>query len=239
MYTGTPGSGKSLHVARYIYRELLMKRRIIANFDINETFFKKKRHGFFLHMDNSDLTPEKLMAWAVCHHRRSPSGHIVEGQTTIILDECQILFNSREWNMKDRLKWCTFFTQHRKYGYNVILITQFDRLIDRQIRSLVEYEVKHRKVSNFKTLGAFLGLLFGGNLFVAVTTWYGMKEKISSEFFVGRKRYFAMYDSFKIFGSAQTGGQGGPGGRCQSLAGDQHGKVRLLTQREGCAKIAT
>ena len=38
------------------------------------------------------------------------------------------------------------FSQHRKLGYRVILIAQFDRMLDRQIRSVLEYEYIHRKV---------------------------------------------------------------------------------------------
>ena len=112
----------------------------------------------------------------------------------IVIDECQILFNSRDWNSKDRMEWCTFMTQHRKYGFNIILITQFDRLVDRQIRSLVEYEVVHRNVSNFKTFGFFLGLLFGGQLFIAITKWYSVKEKISSSYFILNRKYMRLYD---------------------------------------------
>ena len=35
MYTGTPGSGKSYHVAKEIYWNLRHGRNVIANFDIN------------------------------------------------------------------------------------------------------------------------------------------------------------------------------------------------------------
>ena len=35
LYTGTPGSGKSYHVARDIYFFLHYGRNVIANFDIN------------------------------------------------------------------------------------------------------------------------------------------------------------------------------------------------------------
>ena len=83
----------------------------------------------------------------------------------------------------NRAEWCTFFTQHRKYGYTVILVSQFDRLIDRQIRSLIEYEYKHRKINNYKAFGAVLGLFSGGALFVAVIYWYGVKERVGAEFF--------------------------------------------------------
>ena len=71
-----------------------------------------------------------------------------EGQTLVVIDECQIIFNCRDFGRKDRNAWVTFFAQHRKLGFNVILITQSDRMLDRQIRSLVEEEVKHRKLNN-------------------------------------------------------------------------------------------
>ena len=86
---------------------------------------------------------------------RHKSGKPVEGQFLLVIDECQIMFNSREWNVKNRTEWCIFFQEHRKYGYNIILITQFNRLVDRQIRSLVEFEIVHRDISNFKTTVSF------------------------------------------------------------------------------------
>ena len=218
LYTGTPGSGKSLHCAKEIYTRIRRGKNVIANFDINMSVFKKrKKLGRFIHVDNSDLNPQGLIDFALAHHRRNTNGRIIEGQTLVIIDECQILFNSRDWQAKDRMKWATFFTQHRKYGFNIILITQFDRLIDRQIRSLVEYQVIHRKASNYKTIGFFIGLLFGGNFFVAVTQWYGVREKMGSEFFVLRQKYAHLYDSYKIFGGQTEPGTAparGPGAAC-------------------------
>lgn len=202
LYTGTPGSGKSLHCAKVICQKLKAKKNVIANFDVNLTIFKKKKIGKFTYMDNSELSPELLLNYALYNHKRNTNGNISEGQTLLVIDECQILFNSRDWNAKDRMKWATFFTQHRKFGFNIILITQFDRLIDRQIRSLVEYQIIHRKVSNFKTIGFILGIVCGGHLFVAVTQWYGIREKVSSEFFSLRSRYMRLYDSYKIFSNA-------------------------------------
>ena len=232
LYTGTPGSGKSLHCASEIYFRVKRGKNCIANFDINMGVFrKKKKAGLFVYVDNSDLNPDLLMDLALSYHKRNTNGHIVEAQTTLIIDECQILFNSRDWQAVDRMKWAVFFTQHRKYGYNIILITQFDRLIDRQIRSVVEYEVVHRKVSNFQFFGMLLGLFFKGNVFVAVTRWYGVKERMGSEFFVLMPRYAHMYDSYKIFGAQpEAGVQGDPpktARRKWSLSGILKGIVKI------------
>ena len=84
------------------------------------------------------------------------------------------LFGIQE-NGKDRAiekSGLNFFVQHRKLGYNMILISQNDRQIDRQIRSLFEYEIKHRKVNNFK-----IGKLIPVSAFASITYWYGVNEK--------------------------------------------------------------
>lgn len=81
------------------------------------------------------------------------------------------------------------FTQHRHFGYTVVLVAQFDRMIDRQIRSLIEYEYVHRKLSNFGLKGMLLNLAMGGRTFVSVKIWYPMKEKVGQEFFMPGRNY--------------------------------------------------
>ena len=84
-------------------------------------------------------------------------------------------------------------------------------MIDRQIRSLIEYEQIHRKVSNFGIKGKILSLCSGGNLFVSVKVWYPMNEKVGSEFFHAHKRYYSLYDTFGSFASAvDVGTKGTP-----------------------------
>ncbi|MDO4554647.1 MAG: zonular occludens toxin domain-containing protein [Lachnospiraceae bacterium] len=204
-YSGTPGSGKSLHVAQEIYDSLRCGKNVIANFQINEKAVKplwRRKKGSFICVDNWELNTDGLIGFANNFHKKNADGNIIEGQTLLILDECQLIFNARSWNEKGRNLWNSFFTQHRKYGYDVILVSQFDRLVDRQIRSLIEYELKHRKINNFKFFGQVLGLLSGGALFCYVTYWYGVKEKINVTFFRGQKRYYNLYNSYKLFENA-------------------------------------
>ncbi len=194
LYSGTPGSGKSLHVAKdIVFKLCTQKKPVICTFNINTDYLSRngrKKLGKFIYRDYSEMTVEYLLNYARENHILGK-----ESQTTVILDECQILFNPREFSRADRLKWITFFTQHRKLGFNFILITQFDRLLDRQIRSLIEYEVKHRKTNNY----GFMGMLIPFPLFAAVTYWYGVKEKVDIEFFIYRKKYSKIYDSFMFF----------------------------------------
>lgn len=193
LYSGTPGSGKSLHMAREILIWLKLKRKsVIANFDINYDIVDKKKKGNkgkFTYIANKNLTVSALVEYAKKYHIKGK-----ERQTLLCIDECQTHFNPREFNRKDRLDWNNFFSQHRKLGFEVILTTQTDRLIDRQIRSLIEYEVKHRKVNNFK-----IGKLLPFPCFCAITYWYGVRERLGSEFFTYSKKLSNLYDSYKMF----------------------------------------
>ena len=144
LYSGTPGSGKSLDCARMIYYTLRRNKPVICNFDINTDYVSHS--DLFTHIENEELTPDYLMGYSKNYFNNSG---IKEGQITVVIDECQMLFNSRDWAKADRAGWNKFFQIHRHYGYDIILISQFDRMIDRQIRSLIEYEIIHRKVSNF------------------------------------------------------------------------------------------
>lgn len=233
--TGTPGSGKSLHMAEIIYNELRMGKNVIANFEINEPMVYTGRRvpkmGKFIHVPNDDwlnnayttrtsvdpvsgkrikgFVPEGrytylegLYNYALQFHKRNSRGQIMENQTLLVLDECQMLFNTRTWNRKDRLKWAEFFTVHRHYGYDVYLISQDYKVIDKQIRNIFEHELEHRCINNYKFFGRLLGLLCGGKLFVCIKKWYsktGKAAHIKSNFFVGRKKYYELYDSYKTF----------------------------------------
>ena len=202
LYTGTPGSGKSFHAAKDIEHRMRRGGTLICNFPVNTGFVKKCR-AQVEYWDNSELTAERLVAYALEHHKIGK-----EGQALVVIDECQIIFNCRDFGRKDRNAWVTFFSQHRKLGFNIILITQSDRMLDRQIRSLVEDEVKHRKLNNYGFGGMFLTLFsFGRTWFIAIDYWYGgNKLKLGHSVFPYRKRYSNLYDSYRLFSDMVTAG---------------------------------
>lgn len=209
LYSGTPGSGKSLHVAKDIRDRLILGKPVICNFEIAYQKFKRAN---FTYVSNEALKPAYMISYSASYF----ADHAFrEGAILLVIDECQLLFNAREWQITGRAEWLSFFTQHRKYGYNVVLVAQFDRMIDRQIRSLIEYEYIHRKASNFGVGGTILSILSGGSLFCAVQMWYPLKARIGSELFHARKRYYSLYDSYTTFSSdgasaAAETGVGGP-----------------------------
>lgn len=195
LYTGTPGSGKSYHAAEVINKALRRGMPVLANFEIN--YNPKKHKGDFVYIPTLELSADFFKEYAAAHFRSSK-----ESQGIIIIDEAQIPFNSRDGLNRARMRWIEFFSTHRHYGYDIILITQMDRMIDRQVRGLVETEYKHRKLTNFGAKGWFMIVLFH-KMFVAVQYWYPIQEKVGSEFFNCRRSVYTLYDTFKHFDKPQ------------------------------------
>lgn len=217
LYSGTPGSGKSFHATQRIYYHLRAGKNVICNYKINtdacrqnflqywiSTIFRTKGHGYkkigdFVYRSNVQLTVNFLKQYAKEHHV-----HSKESQTTVIIDECGIMFNPRTFAQRDRLEWIEFLSLHRHYGFDFILVSQSDRMIDRQIRSFVEYEHKHRKVNNFGFGGLLIHLLTMSTFFIDVKIWYGLREKVSSEWIRYSRRIASLYDTMYLDDGEQT-----------------------------------
>lgn len=219
LYSGTPGSGKSFHATADIYERLTCYKNVIGNFQINrdvakltelgflkyqlnkkfgikfKKYNKRKQLGRYYCVDNFHLTPYFLMNFARKFHGNKRK----EGQTLVVIDECGIIFNTRAWDNKLRLAWIKFFSMHRHYGFDFILISQSDRMIDRQIRCLLEYDCKHRDGRHCGFMGIIMSLLFGGHFFACVTYWYGVREKVGFKVLPISERVFSLYDTFTIF----------------------------------------
>ncbi len=211
LYSGTPGSFKSYHATSNIFYRLRNKRNVICNYPINlencsyssigfylKKIFKnykprQKKLGHFEYVNNTDMTVEYLKDFARKNHKRNK-----EHETLVVIDECGIKFNPRTFGQADRLEWIEFFSLHRHYGFDFILISQSDRMVDRQIRSFFEYNHSHRNVGNFKLFGKILSLICGGGLFVDVTYFYSLREKVTSEWGRYSRRIASLYDTFYL-----------------------------------------
>lgn len=200
LYSGTPGSGKSLHATEKIKNWLeLYKAPVLANFEFKAGACKERGYGSYLYVPNNKLNPELLIRFSEEYKRRRRWKQVPEEHILLIIDECQLLFNAREWNKPHMKPWISFFTQHRKLGYRVILIAQFDRMIDRQVRSVIEYEYMHRKVKNIGKAGLFLNIISGGSLHVCVKIYKPLNLKVGSEWFRSDKNLISLYNSYTRF----------------------------------------
>lgn len=78
-----------------------------------------------------------------------------------------------------------------------MLVAQFDRMIDRQIRSLIETQVIHRKLNNMGLKGVFFRVLFlSPTLFIKIHYYYPTKDRLRAQFFRYSKSYSKIYDSY-------------------------------------------
>lgn len=197
LYSGTPGSGKSYHAACRIDWYIRYGGSLICNFPVSIPAGRMPKSELLLsYWDNSDITPDRLYAYARLHHKVG-----LEGQTLLIVDEAQVIWNCRDFATRDRRSWITFFAQHRKLGYDVLLITQNDRMLDRQIRMLIEYEVKHRKINNYGFGGKVLSLVTGRSTwFLAMEYWYGGNKVMLNREMIRYKASIAdLYNSYELF----------------------------------------
>lgn len=200
LYSGTPGSGKSYYATKRIYEALNRPhpKPVIANFDINHE--TKNYDEYYTYLDNSAITPELLVNYSRKYFENNRFG---EDKILLVLDEIQIIANSRTWADKSRMGLITFLSQHRHFGYEIVMIAQSANMIDKQFRPLIEYETKFRKLANFGIVGFLLSLLAFGRAHCGVTYYYGLKERLGVNFFVTRSKIYKLYDSYTEF--RQTG----------------------------------
>lgn len=222
LWSGTPGSGKSLHCAHEIREDLRLPfgkaKNVISTCYIDTTYcfmnilqeliFTLSRGKIHLYNDDpraknfhyipiTEITPKYLYEFAAKYHVYGK-----EHQTTLILDECVAIFsptvlseNIKRWN-----EWDEFFRKHRHLGYNVILIPQSKKLISRKVIEYCEFEVKHYNRKHQGIFGFFLSLVCGGSLFSYSTCWRGTKDKpLEQKFFTYRRLYGSMYNSYSMF----------------------------------------
>jgi len=82
LYSGTPGSGKSLHLAEKLYYRIRSGRPTICNFDVHVNYKKIKAKRFydsFRYIDNLELTPQRLIDYSqkLFKNKRPKEGSIL------------------------------------------------------------------------------------------------------------------------------------------------------------------
>lgn len=193
LYSGTPGSYKSYHAVKDCISWLRSGKNVITNFALDFSGIKLKYSGVYEFWRNTDITCDNLLKFADEHHKRS-----YKPQTLVVIDEASVFFNPREFGRKDRMQWINFFANHRHFNFEIILVTQQDRMLDRQIRGLIEYEVKHRALAKANLLTFLLSKLFKG-LYMTIDVWYPCKMRITSNLNRFRLKIANCYDTMALF----------------------------------------
>lgn len=188
LYSGTPGSGKTFHAVKDVQWRINRGEHCIINFYMKPLNPKKAK---YLHIiDTFSITPQFLYDFSRNNLKRGK-----ESQALIVIDEAGLLFNSRDYAQSNRREWLKFMQVHRHFGFDILLISQFDRMIDRQIRCLIESESIHRSMKHYKIIGLILGLVFKG-AFIAIEYWYGCKLLLGRSVFIGSKKIYKSYNTY-------------------------------------------
>lgn len=195
IYTGYPGTGKSLHVAQRVRSVARRGYPVISNVKYNLQI------GRSIYVSNQRLTPEALEKFALAYWEGR--GPVKEGSILLVIDEAQLLLNSRGWQDSMRMQWLGFFSQHRKLGYSVILVAQTRDMLDKQIRSLAEEYVAHVRIDRMRILGPlFRVLAFGHPLVLCSHRYAGVRQdsrdaRLGAEYVIGRRSLYRVYDSYQ------------------------------------------
>lgn len=197
LYTGTQGSGKSLHTTKDIIFTIKAGGCLILNFPIYLENVKLKIHKetevYILNDEELEQSPQKIINIINSYIAR----HGVR-YTCVILDEAQRYFDSREWNKKGRKEWLSFFSLHRHIGrdyIDIILITQVDTYLDKRLlKGLIEYKYVHRNLLYSGLLGRILGLFLPAVCYY-YPVWMPAKKDERGSLLIGRKKYRNLYDT--------------------------------------------
>lgn len=194
LFSGTPGSGKTLHAVHVMDWYNRHRKPVVSNFMLTPSLLKHPDEFFSLEQVPQKEWPDKLFQFSKLYFEDDP---VKEAQILLVLDEAQLIFNTRDWQFNR--KWISFFTQHRKLGYDVIIIAQYDRMIERQIRALIEYESKHLKVSNLGGIWGFILPIFLGR-FRVYEKWYNQEKMLVSQYAARySKRDKSLYNTFQTW----------------------------------------
>jgi zona occludens toxin len=245
---GTLGSGKSATCIAMALEHLKSGGVVATNFKMVDGWaMELAKHSF-----SGRFFPDRRLVNAQSHYDRhfhvssldaikainpkelavrdlASDGNYKEGQGLLILDECQLIFNSRKW--EKNMDWIEFFTQTRKLGWNVVLVAHTVDMIDSQIRPLIEFEARFRNLQKVRI--PLLGLpLAPFPCFMIVYRYAGLgpgASNIAKKDVVPLPMWAArLYDSLEVFSREGWGGSSLPskcGSRPAPSLGGGVGKI--------------
>lgn len=190
VYTGFPGSGKSLHAVSVIYAHVKGKGTVVSNIDLagfqENPYYHYREFQWFKNVENV-----KNIASEHFHDKI---------KTLFVIDEAQVIFDSRSWNEDGRMDWNVFFSMHRHYKCDFILITQSYQNLDKRIRANVEFQNQHVNIKNASRLSHMFLQFLPDFMFLSNRFYANTKERIGSSWIFCRKKYTRLYNTYDRVG---------------------------------------
>lgn len=202
LVTGPLGSGKSFYGVRKAVDGVESGKVVVTNFRMTPDWTDKVANRHVVRWLIPGRRRKLKDRWrrstmvvsdidTLCRIRLEGEG---EGRGVAIIDEAHRFMNARTWKDEDRLQIIEWFTLSRKLGWDVYLICQDEKNIDRQVRDLFEYHIKLRNLKKMKFLGIPVSPI---NVFLAIWQWHAAAKAI-----VKREAYTLnwtakLYDTFE------------------------------------------
>lgn len=140
--TGTLGAGKTFHSVRLLMDHLAAGGTVVTNVEcvfgrIQNVIARRSRVWIErdqLRVFDPELTPN----WET----EIPWGE-KEGMVLVVLDEAHLFYNARDWSAtaSAHKRLLSFLSQSRKAGVDVLWISQDGGNVDKQFRTLAEWEL--------------------------------------------------------------------------------------------------
>lgn len=155
--TGKLGSGKSLVSVGRIFDYLRQGKPVATNLnlDLSKLFSARCKFNYTRLPDFPTVSDFQAIGKGTDSYDETKNG-------LIVLDECGVFFNSRDWQTPERQDVIKWLLHSRKLGWDVILIVQDVAIIDKQIRlALVEHVGICKRMDRMGVpfVGALIGLL--------------------------------------------------------------------------------
>lgn len=163
--TGNLGAGKTLVAVSRIQKYLQEGRRVATNLDLKLENMLDPYNKTADCIRLEDIpTVESFKAIG-----RGYEGELVGDQKNglVVLDECALWLNSRDWNDKERRKLIDYFVHLRKMRWDLVILIQDIEALDKQFRALyAEHTVYCSRLDRYKIpyIGWMLNLFFGSRV---------------------------------------------------------------------------
>ena len=197
--TGYLGAGKSLIATQRLIDYAHEGRKVACNYPID-----------FLpicHNPESNLSKSSpIIIPSIPHSRHlielGLGGTHEENAGALVLDEAAQFLNSRTWNGDDRQNLINWLLHARKRFWDVFLIVQHERMLDKQVReALAEYVVTVRRTDRMKI--PFLPIKMP-RLHIAIVRYGLDKNSFVADRWLSRgSDPMKVYNSYQVFESRE------------------------------------
>lgn len=144
--TGTRGAGKSLVAVARLRDYIASGKPVATNIDLRLDKLVQKAPRAPVYRMPDRPTAEDFEALPVVHDTGNE-----ELNGALVLDECAVWLNAREWGGGDRPKIIDWLLHSRKRGWDLFFIVQDVSLLDKQARTtLFDYTVICRRLDRLK-----------------------------------------------------------------------------------------